>query len=121
MNLALLFTAQAADYANAAKYAKGADHAQGGFSLSRFACPLKLTALLDTAAHAGAAQVAAHNKEYNHANGAYDKAQGTAQEWNNAKKFGGNVAHGNAYGAGAEAAEHEAKNTGAFGLSFSRG
>ncbi|BGO89202.1 hypothetical protein NBRC10512_005964 [Rhodotorula toruloides] len=83
---------QAADWANAEKQAEAANHAQ--------------------AAHSGAEQVAAHNKEYNHANGAYDKAQGNAQEWNTAKKFGGNAGHGNAYNSGADVAEHEAQNNG---------
>ncbi|BGO98157.1 hypothetical protein NBRC10513v2_001319 [Rhodotorula toruloides] len=83
---------QAADWANAEKQASAANHAQ--------------------AAHSGAQQVAAHNKEYNHANGAYDKAQGNAQEWNNARKFGGNAGHGNAYNSGADVAEHEAQSNG---------
>ncbi|BGP22475.1 hypothetical protein Rt10032_c07g3064 [Rhodotorula toruloides] len=62
--------------------------------------------------HAGAEQNFGHNKEYNHANGAYDRAKGNAEEYNNARKYGGNAGHGNAYNSGADMAEHEANNNG---------
>ncbi|PRQ70044.1 hypothetical protein AAT19DRAFT_11697 [Rhodotorula toruloides] len=105
---------QAADWANAEKQASAANHAQGASSLPSLLSVPSLTSPppAPAAAHSGAQQVAAHNKEYNHANGAYDKAQGNAQEWNNARKFGGNAGHGNAYNSGADVAEHEAQSNG---------